>query len=211
MTTTTTPPPAAVAADAHWSAKMKRLRARKPQAVTLVFPDGDAADAVREAQSADTDARRAVRIDLLAADPDADPTEAEIEADDRVQATLAGIAAAEAEQAEADVRITIQGLPADVYEDLIARHPATVEQEERGELAYNVDRFGPELVAACCTDDMTPRDAAALIGGEWLDDDGETWHKEHAILTQGESAWLFQSCVQVNSNSRVYLAAAGKE
>lgn len=213
MSTTTAPaPPAeAVARDAHWSAKMTRLRNRAPQRVALVFPDDDAAVAVREAGELEDDARRAARVDLLAADPDAEVTVEQVEADPRVVAALAGVEQAKAAQLEADVRITVQGLPADVYEDLVSAHPATPEQEERGELTYNVDRFAPALIAACCTDDMTPADAAALIGGEWFHEDTGQWLKEHALLTQGESAWLFQSCVQVNSNSRVYLAAAGKE
>lgn len=211
MTTTTPPPAAAVAKDAHWASKMERLRNRTPQAVTLVFPDPVAADRLTQAQNDDDAARREVRIEAAKVDLDADPSAEEIEADPRVQATLQAMRDAEAYQLEVDVRMTVQAIPSDVYADLAALHPPTEDQENRGELAYNVDRFAPALIAACCTDDMTDQEAAELIGGQYLDEKTGEWVDQSALLNQGEAAWLFQSCVRVNSDSRIYLTAAGKE
>lgn len=199
------PPAQAVAKDAHWSAKLQRLRDRQPMTAIVTFHDDEAAERVvevgREVNAARRTARLALGKDMTPAEQKAISAET-IEAHPGVQAALGKLEEAKAAQAAADVAIELRGLPADVYEDLVGEHPPTEAQRSTGE-TYNVHRFAPVLIATCCTDPMTPAEAASLIGGEYLEADGDWSDHVAASLTQGESSFLFQSAVQVNQNARV--------
>ena len=156
-TSTTTPdqtipePPAeAVSRDSHWSAKMTRLRNRKPTTIDLLFADGEAADELADAQRALTQARRQARAELRAEhqhDESFEVTDDMVESHELVTMAADGVTAALTAQQEADVTVHLRSLPADVYEALLAAHPPTEEQAGQG-MTYNVTRFAPALVAA---------------------------------------------------------------
>lgn len=211
MTTTAEPPAEAVAKDAHWAAKMQRLRDRKPLSAIVTYLDDETADVVREKRRdvnrARTRARARLAKDLEVDAGDVDPEA--IEADEGVQAALGDLNEAEEAHDAANVALELQGLPEDVYEELIGEHPPTPEQLEAGQM-YNADRFAPALVSACCTDPMTPKDAAEIIGGEYevLAKRGKPtgkWKRVQGSLTFGEAKYLFDSARQCNENARVSL------
>lgn len=212
-TTTQDPPVEAVAKDAHWAAKMERLRQRKPPSVIVTYLDEDTAGALSEAAAAVNHARGAARV-ALAGEQDIPRNDVNPEAIDGHKNVKAAIKARDKAQAahdKANVLIELQGLPGDVYDELLAAHPPTEEQEAEGH-TYNALRLIPELIAGSCTDPMTPREAATLIGGHWYDedrgerDDDDAWVAvKNQVFSAGEAAFLIESAKQVNQNSRVSL------
>lgn len=161
------PPAEAVAADAHWSEKMRRLRQRKAAERTLtVWLDDDARSELAAAEKAyaafddktTTDAKRASKR-LSAAQEAAD---------------------------EAQVRITLRGLPRAAYEELMAAHPPTDEQKEDGQV-YNPDTFAPALISTCSVDGMPLEDAKELL----------------RLLSQPETGLLFTTAIAVCTVARV--------
>ncbi|MCF0086591.1 MULTISPECIES: hypothetical protein [unclassified Streptomyces] len=153
MTTTSkpAPPPAAVAADAHWAAKMDRLRTRKlAQAVFRVCDDPE----VRERYA------RAVRAEEVAR------TYADANPDDKEAATEAAAAAAklaEAKTAYEDVSVplTFRALPRPAYEALLKEHKPSEEQADDGR-EWD-DTFPAALIAAASVDGMTEPEAQELL------------------------------------------------
>lgn len=176
----TTPPPAAVAQDAHWAARMARLRARKPVERELrVYDD--------ESGRRDVDLARMAVMSGRAELDDAEPSD-RAEKRRRLTKLERELAAAEAALAEHTVALRFRALPRDVFEALQTLHPPTKEQEGKGE-TYNVETFAPTLISACSVDGMTESEAAELL---------KTWN-------QAEAAALFGTAITVNTITRLDL------
>ncbi|TQE33068.1 hypothetical protein [Streptomyces ipomoeae] len=149
------PPAAAVAADAHWTQKMARLRARAAAEVPLyLWQDQTLRERFEEARRT---ARRARQL----ADADPDNTELAAEADAAEQA-LEDVRAAH----EADCEVLVfRALPGDAFTKLVKAHPPTEEEAEEGS-DWNEETFPAALIAAASVDPMTEEDAAVLLA-EW--------------------------------------------
>ncbi|MCX5000987.1 hypothetical protein [Streptomyces longwoodensis] len=155
MTTTKTskpaPPEAAVQADAHWAAKMERLRQRALAETTFVICDD------QEVRSRYQRARRNHDLaqDYLNAHPD-----------DEEARQQAGTAAAEYVQAktaydEASIPLRFRALPRLAFEGLLKTHaPSEKEAEEGRQWA---DSFPAALIAAASVDGMTEDEARDLL------------------------------------------------
>jgi hypothetical protein len=156
-TTTTIPEPpvAAVAADAHWSKKMARLKARTAAEVPLyLWTDQALHDAFEDARRAARNARQ-----LADADPDNALLAAEATAAEEALAT-----ARDAHRADCEV-LVFRALPGNGFNDLVKEHPPTDEQAEDGS-DWNEDTFPAVLIAAASVDPMTEDDATTLLA-EW--------------------------------------------
>ncbi|MDY0811449.1 hypothetical protein [Kitasatospora purpeofusca] len=182
MTTTTIEPPVqAVARDAHWRAKMARLKARRLPERTVSICDDDAAKlAVTDAQMKLATARAAARTAADGAGVDAGDRDAF--AEDHPQVVIARSVLSTAEQALADatVTVTFRALPRPAWEELLREHAPTEEQADRG-MEYNVLTFPAALIAASHVerdaagtevDGMTVEDAQELLD-EWSDTDAK--------------------------------------
>lgn len=143
------PPAAAVAQDAHWSAKMARLKARKLPERSLRLCDDDeakknATDSALELAKARTVAR-------------AESIEQGVSEFDREEWTVArpAVVAAQlrldtAERAleDATVVLTFRALPRPAWEQLLRDHPPTEAQADQG-MEYNVETYPAALIAGC--------------------------------------------------------------
>lgn len=164
------PPADAVALDAHWAAKMERLRARTAPTYTLRICDDDGAK-TRLAQAERLQQRTA---DDLTLEPDDKQTQ------DRAAAAAAAVKAAqEAVEAATLATLTFRGLPGPQYRALIKAHKPTEEQAEDGH-AWNEDTFPASLIAAASVDGMSEEDAAELMA-TWSQTEGISLF--HAALT----------------------------
>lgn len=210
---TTTAPNAEVDA---WAAKLDRLRNRKPLERVVTFHDEEAAEAAEQAREHLTRTERRVRSEVRANRRDSeegvDDLEQEVSAHADVIAARAALVAAEQEQEAAAVAVRVRGLGSDIYVDLQAQYPPTAEQAKQGQ-EYDVSRFAPALVSACSVDDISVKQAAHLIGGQYpvVDVHGvETgqWKTVPASLNQGEASLLFTTCIGVNQGSRATLGKA---
>ncbi|MEW2402127.1 hypothetical protein [Streptomyces sp. NPDC046862] len=154
MTTTRTkpePPPAAVAADAHWAAKMDRLRARTLAETTFVICD-------------DTEVRtrfqRAQRnLEVTQAFAKDHPGDSEAATD----AATAQTAYDEAKTAYDQVAIPLRfrALPRTALEALYKQHqPSESESDEGKQWA---DSFPAALIAAASVDGMSEDEARELL------------------------------------------------
>lgn len=178
-TATPAPPAAAVAKDPHWAAKMQRLRERKPlESYVTIITDDEAKTAAVRAE-AELAVARAGAEQNSGKDSEKDPN---------VKAAKARADEAKQRLEDATIRLGFRALPRDVYENLLAEHPATKEMEEKGEF-YNVDTFPAALLAACSVDGMTLEDAQELLS---------TWNQSEAVS-------LFQAAQWVNTMSRLEL------
>ncbi|WP_327297776.1 MULTISPECIES: hypothetical protein [unclassified Streptomyces] len=151
MTTTaiSEPPATAVARDAHWSAKMARLKARKLPERSLRMCDDDQAkknvtDAAMELAKARTAARaqsieqgvsEADREDWTVAQPD-------------VVAAQLRLEAVELALDEVTVVLTFRALPRPAWEQLLRDHSPTEAQADQG-MEYNVETYPAALISAC--------------------------------------------------------------
>ncbi|GAA1161932.1 hypothetical protein F4556_005056 [Kitasatospora gansuensis] len=199
MTTTQIEPPVqAVARDAHWRAKMARLKARRlPERTVSICDDDTAKLAVTDAQMKLATARAAARV---AADGQGiDPADREAFTEDHPQVVIARSVLATAEQALADqtVELTFRALPRPAWEALLKEHAPTEEQADRG-MEYNVLTFPAALIAASHVerdavgtevDGMTVEDAQQLLD-DWSDTDAKV---------------LFTGALAVNQTLRVDL------
>ncbi|MFF0089291.1 hypothetical protein ACFYSF_04920 [Streptomyces canus] len=151
MTTTaiSEPPTAAVARDAHWSAKMARLKARKLPERSLRLCDDDeakknATDAALELAKARTTARgQSIEQGIS----EADREEWTISQPEVVAAQLR-LDAAEQVLEDATVVLTFRALPRPAWEQLLRDHPPTEAQADQG-MEYNVETYPAALIAAC--------------------------------------------------------------
>jgi hypothetical protein len=149
--TTPAPPAAAVAADAHWAAKMERLRKRNLAETTFVICDD------QEVRDRHTRALRAFDRAQDYAKANADDTEAAQE----LAAATAERDAAQAAYDQASIAIRFRALPRPAYEALFKAHPASEAETEEG------DQWGAgypaALIAASCVDGMSEDDARELL------------------------------------------------
>lgn len=177
MTTTIQPhPPAdAVAKDAHWASTLERLRSRqRPTATLRICDDQDTKDALALAQY---EQRAAVR------DYEGDTSP---EAKKALKAAEAAVTKAQQAIDEASIVLTFRALERTALDALKREHPATEEQAEDG-YEFNVESFGPALVAAANTDGMTEDQAREFL---------ETW-------ADAEAGALFQAAWGVQLESRL--------
>ena len=178
MTTTIEPPANAVAKDAHWAAKLERLRNRnRPTLKLTICDDQDAKDALATAQY---DERRIKN----AAEQDPGSPESK----KAVRAAEAAVKKAQAAVDDASIVLTFRALERAALTELKRQHPPTEEQAEDG-YEFNVDTLGPALVAASSEDGLTVEDATLFL---------ETW-------SDAEAAALFSAAWDVQSESRMDL------
>ncbi|MFH8581632.1 hypothetical protein [Streptomyces zaomyceticus] len=142
--TTPAPPPAAVAKDAHWAAKLAKLRSRVRPTNTMTICDDDAAR-----QALETAQQNHLRAQLGG---DADT----------IATTETALAAAQAAFDDAAIVLTFQALRRTDFEDLKTKHPPTEAQAEDGQL-LNIETFGPELISASSLDGLTVEDAQSFL------------------------------------------------
>ncbi|MFD8516602.1 hypothetical protein ACFV27_37360 [Streptomyces antimycoticus] len=178
MTTTIEPPADAVAKDAHWAAKLERLRNRTRPTLTLRICDDQAAkDALATAQYAE----RRIK-ETAEADPDSP------ESKKAVRTAAAEVKKAQAAVDEASIVLTFRALERTVLAELKKQHPATEEQAEDG-YEFNPDTLGPALVAASSVDGLTEDDARLFL---------ETW-------SDAEAEALLAAAFNVQAESRMDL------
>lgn len=152
MATKPNPPAQAVAHDAHWAAKMERLKARTLAEQSIRLFDNPADKQTLE--DARTTAGRAAR--LAKAHPDDRGLAAEAETTAKALADLTS------RLDEVSVELVFRALPGRRYEALLAEHQPTDTQEAAG-WSWNPDTFPAALIAAACTDPMTPEEAEELL------------------------------------------------
>ncbi|MFJ9799821.1 hypothetical protein [Streptomyces sp. NPDC101145] len=174
-TTKPAPPAQAVAKDAHWAAKLERLRTRQRPTATLTICDDHTARKTLE------DARRTHLLASAKADGAPDDTDLQQALRDAEQR----LTQAQAAYDEAAIVLTFQALERPAFEALQRAHPPTEEQAEDG-LGVNVETLGPELIAAASLDGITPD-----LAREFLD----TW-------AQAEASQLFQTAWDVQYTVR---------
>jgi hypothetical protein len=200
-----------------FAAKLNRIRSRKPLERTYTFLDEDLLEEVeRLSEEAGRQIIRAraeahAHLDDAYEADDSEGLGAAVEAyiDKDAGVVKARRAKAKAEKAAKDAEevLVLRAIGATAFEDLATQCPPTAEQAKRGE-EYNVKRFAPLLIAACSVDEMTPADAASLVGGEVeVVEPGKPsrWDKIEGCLNQGEAALLFGLAGSVNQNARVSL------
>ncbi|MFI8085931.1 hypothetical protein ACIF6L_34715 [Kitasatospora sp. NPDC086009] len=171
------PPAAAVAADAHWAAKLERLRNRPLATAVLRLWDDVALKTAFNAIE-----ERAARAALMAAATPEDESRRIV-----AEAAAAELADAKAGADQVATTLTFRALPGSAYPDLVRAHPPTPEQvEEDPEVSWNVDTFPAALIAASNTDGIDEELAAEFM---------RSWG--HADRVD-----LFQAALSVQSQSR---------
>ena len=145
------PPPAALAADAHWAAKMERLRSRQlAETVFVICDDADVRTAYQRARRAHDLAQDYVKAhpDDAAAASDAEKTAREFEE-------------AKAAYDQVAIPLTFRALPRKAFESLLKAHaPSETEADEGKQWA---DTFPAALIAAASVDGMSEQDARELV------------------------------------------------
>jgi hypothetical protein len=145
------PPAKAVAADAHWTAKMERLRSRQlAETVFVICDDQDVRSRHQRAQRA---------FDLAQAYAKDHPDEQDAQAD----LTKAGVERDEAKAAYDQVSISLRfrALPRAALEALYKQHQASETEADEGK--QWADTFPPALIAAASVDGMSEDDARELL------------------------------------------------
>lgn len=147
------PPADAVALDAHWAAKMERLRNRQlAERPFRIFEDEKTRDDYNNKRA------RALRMRHIA---DEAPRDKDAQAN--AEAAEADAQAADEAFTAASEVIIFRQLPRPVYEALVKAHPPTEEQAAEG-ADWNSETFAPALVSASAVDPMTVEDATELLG-----------------------------------------------
>ncbi len=192
MTTTIEPPASAVARDAHWAAKMARLRSRALAERTVSFCDDDAAKArVTTATIGLATARAAART--AAAEEGIPEAQREEWAEDHplVVIALSVLATAESALRDATLSVTFRALPRPAWTALLAGHAPSEEQADKG-MEYDVETFPAALVAACHVerdaggaevDGMSVADAQDLLDG-WSEIDARMLFSAALVVNQ---------------------------
>ncbi|WP_406515597.1 hypothetical protein OH809_25045 [Streptomyces sp. NBC_00873] len=199
MSTNTTEPPAAVVAkDAHWSAKMARLRARKlPERTLSICDDQDAKTAVTEAALALAKARAGALAECTEQGIREEQRDAWVASNPQVLAADAGLVKAQDALADATLALTFRALPRPVWEQLLRDHAPSEVQADQG-MEYNVETFPAALISACHVE----RDAGgAEIEGMSAADAQElldTW-------ADAEAKALFTAALVINQTLRADL------
>lgn len=180
MTTTRTktePPAAAVAADAHWAAKMARLRERQLATTTFVICDDQTVrDRYLRAQRAHEMAQTYLT---------GNPTDADAKRDLATAATE--LAAAQAAYDDISISVRFRALPRQVLEDLYKEHPPSEADAEEG--ATWSASFPAALISAASVDGMSEQEAQELL---------DTW-------SLAESNAMFNAAYGVQNTTRADL------
>lgn len=82
---------------------------------------------------------------------------------------------------QAEVELHFRAIGATAYDKLVGKHPPTTEQRAEGN-SFNLDTFGPALIAECCVDpEMSYADAKELwTSPDWSRGEVITLYK-HAV------------------------------
>ncbi|MFE3381649.1 hypothetical protein [Streptomyces anulatus] len=162
MTTRKPAPPAdTVAADAHWQAKLAKLRARTRPTVTLtICDDDDLKKAAATARFLEQQAK-----DTAEKNPDDNAAQA------AAAAAAEHLAAVQADLDQASVELRFQALPRSAFRELLDAHPPTEEQADKN-YDHNPDTMAPVLIAAASLDPLTEEDAAQFLA-DWSPAEGE--------------------------------------
>ncbi|MCL8016969.1 hypothetical protein [Streptomyces sp. AS02] len=165
-----------------WAALEKRLNALpKPTRTLALCADPDVRDRYQTAVQVHARADEALKA--LRADADKD---ARTLWKNKVTETAAELQAAKEEYDAATVTLTFQALERERVEELLAKHPANEEDEEKGS-DFHFDTFAPELIAAASVDGMPVDYAANAL---------KTWH-----LADSEDLWAAAWSVQRRKRS----------
>lgn len=196
--TTVEPPAAAVARDAHWAAKMARLRARKlPERTIAICDDQDAKTAVTDAAVALAKARAAAMAECVEQGIREDQRDAWVASNPQVLAADTALSAAQDALSAVTLTLTFRALPRPVWEQLLADHAPTEVQADKG-MEYNVDTFPAAVISACHVErDASGAEAEGMSAAdaqELLD----TWADAEAKL-------LFTAALAVNQTMRADL------
>ncbi|MGW1621580.1 hypothetical protein [Streptomyces sp. NPDC002172] len=201
MTTTrksTEPPAAAVAKDAHWSAKMARLRARKlPESTLSICDDESVKVAVTDAALELAKARATAMAECVEQGIGEDQRDAWAASNPQVVAADHALSRAQEAQAEATLTLTFRALPRPVWEQLLRDHAPTEAQADRG-MEYNVDTFPAAVISAC---HVERDDAGAEVDGMTVADAQELLD----AWPDAEAKALFTAALVVNQTLRVDL------
>ncbi|GHE80161.1 hypothetical protein GCM10014715_39420 [Streptomyces spiralis] len=186
------PPAAAVAKDAHWSAKMARLRARKLPESTLSICDDEAVKvAVADAALELAKARAAAVAECVEQGISEDKREAWVASNPQVVAADVALTRAQDAQAEATLVLTFRALPRPVWEQLLRDHAPTEAQADKG-MEYNVDTFPAAVISACHVerdesgaevDGMSVADAQELLDA-WPDAEAKALFTAALVVNQ---------------------------
>ncbi|MEU6318092.1 hypothetical protein [Streptomyces sp. NPDC047009] len=194
MTTSTTvePPTAAVAKDAHWAAKMARLRARKlPERTLKICDDDGAKTAVTDAALELAKARATAMAECAEQGIREDQRDAWVASNPQVLAADATLSDAQDALDEATLALTFRALPRPVWEQLLREHAPTEAQADQG-MEYNVETFPAALVSAChverdeageAVDGMSVADAQELLD-TWADADAKALFTSALLINQ---------------------------
>lgn len=82
-----------------------------------------------------------------------------------------------------EVEVLFRAIGSHAYDELVAKYPPNKKQKDQG-LTYDMDKFGPALIAACAVEpEMSEEDAKEI----W---ESDAWNR-------GELMTLFMGAVQV--------------
>lgn len=164
-----------------WAEKKKRLDAlKRPEQPFTVCED----TAVRERRNRAKAAHRTAAEALENLPPEAESDRPLFEA--RVKTTERELAAAQKAFDAVSVTLTFAALERTALDELLAKHPASEEQEAEGE-DFAMDTFAPALVSAASVDGM-PVDAAQQYLNTWSNADARSlfnaaWSIQHQQRT----------------------------
>ncbi|MGW3827772.1 hypothetical protein ACWEAF_37270 [Streptomyces sp. NPDC005071] len=190
--TTAQPPAAAVAKDAHWSAKMARLRARKlPERTLSICDDQDAKTAVTEAALNLAKARAGALAECTEQGIREEQRDAWVESNPQVLAADTGLTRAQDALADATLKLTFRAVPRPVWEQLLRDHAPSESQADQG-MEYNVDTFPAALISACHVErdaggaeveGMSAADAQELLD-TWADAEAKALFTAALVINQ---------------------------
>ncbi|MET7890012.1 hypothetical protein [Streptomyces mirabilis] len=196
--TTVEPPAAAVARDAHWAAKMNRLRARKlPERTLSICDDEGAKTAVTDAALALAKARATALAECAEQGISEDQRDAWVASNPQVLTADATLTDTQDSLNAVTLTLTFRALPRPVWEQLLREHAPTEAQADQG-MEYNVETFPAALVSAChverdevgeAVDGMSVADAQELL---------DTW-------ADAEAKALFTAALLINQTLRADL------
>ncbi|MCZ4098302.1 hypothetical protein [Streptomyces sp. H39-C1] len=192
MTTKPVAPAAAVARDAHWAAKMARLKSRElPERSLCLCDDASAKQAVTEAALGLAKARTTTASDSVEQGVVEDEREEWIATRPAMLLAEGRLEVAEAALRDVTITLTFRALPRPVWAQLLREHPPTESQADQG-MEYNVETFPAALIAACHIErdesgaevpGMTVAEAQELLD-EWPDGEAKALFSVPLLVNQ---------------------------
>ena len=162
-----------------WADKQKRLDAMPRATATLrLYDDPSVRDRYQAAKKA---AERAAEY-LASLPQDADKDARALVQNQVKEANTTLEAATQERDAHSEV-LTFQALERGHLEALVAQHPATEEDEERG-TEFHHDTFAPALIAAASVDGMPLEYAAQALKSWSLQDSNDLWTTAWGVQRQ---------------------------